>query len=89
MNNQQQKLPIASLQRIDDACADFENVWQRGSQPGIEPVLETPVLQQSVPPYRQNSSPSIATTGGNGVNSPKRKTIDSVSRKTPAWSRRR
>lgn len=40
MNIRRKKLPIASLERIDDLCADFERKWQSNEKPPtIEPVL--------------------------------------------------
>tara|TARA_R110002049_G_scaffold285698_4_gene466989 strand:- start:117247 stop:119037 length:1791 start_codon:yes stop_codon:yes gene_type:complete len=39
MNIRQKKLPIASLERIDDRCAAFERQWQTGNRPTIETVL--------------------------------------------------
>ncbi len=39
MINQNEKLPIATLERIDDLCAAFEEAWQQGNPPAIESVL--------------------------------------------------
>ena len=39
MNVRQKKLPIASLERIDDFCADFERGWQANTPVAIESVL--------------------------------------------------
>ncbi|MGB7346327.1 MAG: serine/threonine-protein kinase [Pirellulaceae bacterium] len=39
MSIRQKKLPIASLERIDDLCAQFERKWQANDPPAIESVL--------------------------------------------------
>ncbi len=39
MSVRQQKLPIATLERIDDLCASFEQKWQAGDPSSIESVL--------------------------------------------------
>jgi len=39
MNIRQKKLPIATLERIDDLCAEFERKWQSDEPPTIESVL--------------------------------------------------
>ncbi|QDT70062.1 Serine/threonine-protein kinase PknB [Planctomycetes bacterium MalM25] len=39
MNNRQKKLPIAALERIDDACAEFERKWRSNDPPSIESAL--------------------------------------------------
>ncbi|WP_146584258.1 serine/threonine-protein kinase [Posidoniimonas polymericola] len=39
MSIRQKKLPIASLERIDDLCADFERAWQAGEPRPIEASL--------------------------------------------------
>ena len=40
MSIRQKKLPIESLERIDDQCAKFEHQWQLNEPPTIESVLE-------------------------------------------------
>lgn len=40
MSVRQQKLPIQTLERIDDLCAQFEHQWQNGEQPKIDIILE-------------------------------------------------
>lgn len=39
MTSRQKKLPIAALERIDVACAAFEQQWQAGEPPAIEQAL--------------------------------------------------
>ena len=39
MNIRQKKLPIASLERIDDLCAEFERKWQANQPVSIESVI--------------------------------------------------
>ncbi len=39
MNIRQPQLPIATLERIDDLCADFEKAWQSGERPSIENAI--------------------------------------------------
>ena len=39
MSSQQQKLPIAALERIDDACAEFERKWRSDAPPSVEAAL--------------------------------------------------
>lgn len=39
MTTRQKKLPIATLERIDDLCAEFERKWQTDQSPSIESVL--------------------------------------------------
>ncbi len=39
MKSRREKLPVAALERIDDACIEFEKAHQRGEQPDIELVL--------------------------------------------------
>src|SRR6056297_3131726 len=39
MNIRQPQLPIATLERIDDLCADFEKAWQLGERPSIENAI--------------------------------------------------
>lgn len=41
MTSRHHKLPVAALERIDDACVEFENAWRRHEQPEIESVLQT------------------------------------------------
>ncbi|QDV25239.1 serine/threonine-protein kinase [Aureliella helgolandensis] len=43
MNFRQKKLPIASLERIDDLCADFERRWQSDSPTTIDSMLHADV----------------------------------------------
>ncbi|MCA9192045.1 MAG: serine/threonine protein kinase [Planctomycetales bacterium] len=43
MSIRQKKLPIASLERIDDLCAEFERKWQNGARPTIESSLAADV----------------------------------------------
>lgn len=40
MNVRQKKLPIATLERIDDCCAEFERRWQSDEPAAIEPLLK-------------------------------------------------
>ena len=39
MSIRQKKLPIAALERIDDACAEFERKWQSDEPPSVESAL--------------------------------------------------
>ena len=39
MSIRQKKLPIAALERIDDACAEFERKWQSDEPASVESVL--------------------------------------------------
>ncbi len=39
MGDRREKLPIAALERIDDLCAEFEDLWRRGTPPSIESIL--------------------------------------------------
>lgn len=39
MSVRHKKLPIASLERIDDLCAEFEQKWQSDEPPAIESLL--------------------------------------------------
>lgn len=39
MSIRQRKLPIAALERLDDACAEFERGWQSDEPPSIESAL--------------------------------------------------
>lgn len=39
MSNRQKRLPIAALQRIDDACAEFERLWRSDEPPSVESAL--------------------------------------------------
>lgn len=39
MNYRQKKLPIAALERIDDACAAFERQWQSDTPPTVESAV--------------------------------------------------
>lgn len=39
MSIRQKKLPIATLERIDDLCAEFERKWQSDQSPSIESAL--------------------------------------------------
>ncbi|MEN1679719.1 MAG: serine/threonine-protein kinase [Planctomycetota bacterium] len=39
MSNRQQKLTIAALERIDDACAEFERKWRADESPSVESAL--------------------------------------------------
>ena len=32
-------LAVADLQRIDDACDQFESAWRAGERPDLEPFL--------------------------------------------------
>lgn len=50
MSIRQKKLPIESLERIDDLCAEFERRWQSNEPPTIESVLEESIsdLEQDV-----------------------------------------
>ena len=41
MSIRQEKLPIESLERIDDLCANFERQWQANDPPSIESMLGT------------------------------------------------
>lgn len=43
MNMRQKKLPIATLEQIDDRCAEFERAWQAGEPFSIESVLDAGV----------------------------------------------
>lgn len=36
MNIRQPQLPLATLEHIDDLCANFEKAWQSGERPSIE-----------------------------------------------------
>ncbi|MFN3192351.1 MAG: serine/threonine-protein kinase [Aureliella sp.] len=40
MSMRQKKLPIASLERIDDLCAEFERQWQSEEPQSIESILD-------------------------------------------------
>ena len=40
MSNRQKKLPIAALERIDDACHRFEQQWQSDEPPSVETALD-------------------------------------------------
>ena len=48
MNLRHHKLPIASLERIDDLCAEFERQWQSSEQQSSEPVTIESVLTAEV-----------------------------------------
>ena len=39
MSIRQKKLPIATLEQIDDLCGEFEKCWQTGQPPAIETLL--------------------------------------------------
>ena len=39
MSNRQKKLPIAALERIDEACAEFERKWRANDAPSVESAL--------------------------------------------------
>lgn len=44
MSIRQKKLPIATLERIDDLCAEFERKWQSDQSPSIESALTEDIL---------------------------------------------
>ncbi len=49
MSIPQKQIPIATLERIDDLCADFEFRWQSGEAPRIEPILrEVPTEEREI-----------------------------------------
>ena len=50
MSIRQKKLPIETLERIDDLCAEFERQWQSNTPPTIESVLDKNVsdIEQEV-----------------------------------------
>lgn len=40
MSTPKKRIPIKSLERIDDLCAEFERKWVAGDQPSIESAIE-------------------------------------------------
>ncbi len=40
MTNNNEKLAVATLEKIDDLCAAFEAAWQRGQPPVIESIVD-------------------------------------------------
>lgn len=51
MSSRHKKLPVDALERIDDACIDFENQLQSGDQPQIEASLapfDDPALREAL-----------------------------------------